>query len=258
MKEYYFIGEPYGATAAIKEILQEKGVPFKQLESENGCLYSVSQEEVQSVISQGYKPVCIGCSCHSAESVEVLGRYRFNHCSSPLDLVTIRYQVSSDWLNLVLMNDEDRYKEYQYSTMVIPDLIRMGYSRQEIEEVRAYDRKAKGITTDEELAAEKALKTAQVRNGLLIVTDLPHQRYQAVLDRAFWRQRVQNIIIFTGDGNFLYAGMNDIAMEIYHFAKILSVLWIYAEGCFSTQEEQQRIIRELLKLSKNKQRNGIL
>lgn len=258
MKEYYFIGEPCGVTAAIKEILKDKNVPFTQLDQNKDGFYSVNSEELKSVINEGYKPVCVGCCCPEAEGVEILKGYRFKANSSPLEIVAVRYNVSSEWLDLVLMNDEDRYKEYQYSTMVIPDLIRIGYSRQQIDKVRAYDRQARGITALDEAAAENALKAAQLRNGLLIVNNLPHHYYQAVLDRAFWRQKIQNIVIFTTDEKFLYAGLNDLAFALHNVTQVDFHHWVYAEGKYFGETNRQLIVRELCRLLKKKMKEGLL
>lgn len=258
MKEYYFIGEQNGVTAAIKEILKEKGVPFTQLDQCKNGLYSVNSEELERIIQGGYKPVCIGCCCSLAEGVEVLKDYRFKVNSSPLEIVAVRYNVSSEWLDLVLMNDEDRYKEYQYSTMVISDLIRIGYSRKQIDKVRAYDRQARGITAVDEWAAENAVKSAQLRNGLLIVNNLPHHFYRAVLDRAFWRQKIQNVVIFTTDEQFLYAGLNDLAFALHDVTQVNYRHWVYAEGKYFDEKNRQSIVRELCRLSKEKMRDGLL
>ena len=90
----------------------------------------------------------------------------------------------------------------------IPAMRRMGASDEDIATIRARDRKAQGITDEEEAAAEAAIeqrrKTAE---GRLIVVELPHARIAPVTDRLALGDGYDNLLIispgevnFSGDG----------------------------------------------------------
>lgn len=260
MKNYYFVGGKGAVSAEILKILQENNLPYKRVEAGEFSFYPLEEKDTEQVKQQGYFPIAILCSC-SSSTAECWNGYCYKHNASPLERLAAREQIElSDWQNLVLFNDEDRYKEYPYSTQIMADLCRYGsFSRGEIDKVRAYDRREKGISEEEELATEHCLDTyCSKQRGLLIVTNLPHKKYRAVLDRAFWLQPLQNIVIFTQEKTFLYAGFADICFHLMREGYVQTCYFCYSEGSYKTAEEQQKIIQKLTALSRLKKIDGLL
>ena len=151
---------------------------------------------------------------------------------------------------------EDVYNKYPYDVNQMAELIRMGYSSKDIEEVRAYNRAESGITQEEEKAAQLCLDRSRFKSELLVVKNLPHERFEAIIDRAFWMQRVQNVVIFTELGSVLYAGFADIAQGAFdRFHGSLS--YCFWEGSWKTEEEQERIIQFLFEKTKEKDQDDL-
>jgi hypothetical protein len=107
----------------------------------------------------------------------------------------------SRWFELVAANDRG----------YIPALIQAGATREEIIEVRAADRRAQGITEEQEDAAAKALLHLERHaGGLLTVARLPHSRTAALSDRLqpeLGGPDVDNLLVISpGEYNFFGAG----------------------------------------------------
>ncbi len=253
-KKYYFFGTPSGANEEIKKILKDLSVPFKQIEPSKYGSYLLKEEDVKELVEAGYSIVCVDANNVSGYAAKVMKRSDI----SCLDLIMVEHNLPSNaWLDLVRENDEYHFLRYPYSTMGMDMLVRSGYSRKDINAVRAYDRKAKGVTKVEEKQTDEALKNAVNVDGLLIVDELPHSKFQSVLDKAFWLQRYQNVVIFSTDGNFLYYGYATIAFEVMKagYAQITS--WCYNEGTYN-EAKKQALIKLLKKHARLKKRQLML
>lgn len=256
---YYFIGGQSAATAEIIKILQEKKVSFIKVEPSEHGLYCVSEDAIKLVVDRGEQPILIGIDSGVAD-IKVVKKYRHHVNPSPLEEVAIwENSPLSPWQELVLAHDEDYFNEFEYSTEIMRELCRRGFSRDDIDKVRAYDRAERGISEAEEAAAEECVQKHCAQNkGLLVITDLPHRKYRAVLDRIFWMQPMQNAIIFTQEGRFLYAGFADIAWEMQKHFRIFTTHYCWVSGYFGDMAEQLRIIRYLVRASKTKKIDGII
>ena len=257
MEKYYFIGKRCAVTAEIVNILEKKGISYERVNEGRYGIYDVTQEKVDEILAQGKRSYFIGLSCVRNGAITI-PEYRHNCENSPLLRVAVDCGVTlSDWQNLVLANDEDVYNKYPYSVNIMAELVRMGYSKQEIEKVRAYDREQSGVTPEEEKAAELCLSQMIMHNQLRIVKDLPHEKFRTITDRLFWLQSVQNVVIFTTKGSLLYAGFGDIAFGmIKRFGGAAS--YAFWEGNFKSEDEQNRIIRLLSQASRKKVQGGLL
>ena len=236
MNNYYFIVGGSAAWAEIVRILQEKKIPFAWMKS-----------DTEGAVSVPY--------------VKVLKKYRHHVNASPLEIVSVweHAPLATRWQELVLAHDEDCFNEFDYSTEIMRELCRRGFSRDEIDKVRALDREIRGITGAEEAAADECLQKHFTQSkGLLVVANLPHSRYRAVLDRVFWLQPMQNVLVLTTAGEFLYAGFADIAMDLQRNFRIQYLHYCWAEGHYADMAEQVRIIRYLVKASKIKKTDGII
>lgn len=256
MEKYYFIGKRNAVTAEIVKILQEKGICFEFVEKGQYGIYDVSQEQVDAIIAQNKQPYLVGISSVRKGAIRIPD-YRVNCESSALLTVANDCGVTlSKWQALVLANDEGVYKAYPYDVSQMAELVRMGYFSKDVDEVRAYDRAQSGVTPEEEKAAQLCIDRSRFKNELLVVKNLPHERFETVIDRAFWMQRVQNVVIFTELGSVLYAGFADIAkgaFDCFHG----SLTYCFWEGSWKTEDEQERIIQFLLKKTIEKDRDDL-
>lgn len=180
MNNYYFIVGGSAAWAEIVRILQEKKIPFAWMKSDTEGAVSVPYEKIDEVIAAGFVPVVIGAECGRSD-VKVLKKYRHHVNASPLEIVSVweHAPLATRWQELVLAHDEDCFNEFDYSTEIMRELCRRGFSRDEIDKVRALDREIRGITGAEEAAADECLQKHFTQSkGLLVVANLPHSRYR--------------------------------------------------------------------------------
>lgn len=259
-KLYFFIGKKNGVTLEIKNILIEKNIPFCDISLDSRG-YFADENDVHRVINEGYLPVFIGVTNENQIGIygEVISSYVSGKYSSALYPVADMLEITLTQRQiLIATNDEDKYYDRPYFCNPMLDMLRDGYSRQKIDDVRAFNRKGMGITEEEEMQAEKALHTAMKVSGLIVVMNLPHNKYQAVLDRAFWLQKVQNIVIFTENGEGLYIGFHDVAIRLMNELGGCSSTWNQVEFYHSRQEDFTIICTLLHKESKRKKTEGIL
>ena len=114
------------------------------------------------------------------------------------------------WFELVAANDKGH----------VAEMLERGASLKEIIEVRRADRAAQGITSEEEAAAEEAVKRAEVfAAGRLTVVRLAHSRAAAVtdrLERALGGAGYENLLVVSpGQVNFFGAGEHVRALDAH-------------------------------------------
>ncbi|MCA1626373.1 MAG: hypothetical protein LC742_00170 [Acidobacteria bacterium] len=105
------------------------------------------------------------------------------------------------WFELVAANDKGH----------VAEMLECGASLDEIKRVRRADRAAQGITSEEEAAAEEAVKRVEVfAAGRLTVVRLAHSRAAAVtdrLERALGGAGYENLLVVSpGQVNFFGGG----------------------------------------------------
>ncbi len=90
------------------------------------------------------------------------------------DLLGLPSEAWTRWHTLVAANDRG----------YIPELLVMGATPEEIRQVRAADRAAQGVTSEEEAEAERGIAQGQLfLGGRLMVVWLGHNRASSVVDR---------------------------------------------------------------------------
>jgi hypothetical protein len=110
------------------------------------------------------------------------------------------------WHELVAANDRG----------YVPAMLDLGATKEEVSAIRAADRKAQGVTPEEEEAAERALSRLRIlADGALAVATLPHAHTAPLCDRlepALGGIGFENLLIdspdqlnFFGKGNLIYA-----------------------------------------------------
>jgi hypothetical protein len=170
----------------IRELL-EKHAPGRFFDKNLswGAKASEYREEITACINRGNVPVLIelendlGLDPAQIKIVDHHGALAGEDRPTPLHRIFYDYLhlPSKEWtrrLELVAANDRG----------YIPELIKVGATKEELIEIRKTDRAAQGITEEQERAGEKALSSAEVVcDGLLTVVRLPHARTAVVTDR---------------------------------------------------------------------------
>jgi hypothetical protein len=149
-----------------------------------GARVSAYRNEIQQALLAGQRPVLIELEDDlDLEPTEVISidhhgaRGDTDHQTSlhqVFALLGLPKERWSRWFDLVAANDRGH----------VHALLEVGATPDEISAVRVADRKAQGITIQEEFLGERAAKAAQsYARGRLLVVDLPHDRTATVTDR---------------------------------------------------------------------------
>lgn len=214
----FFLGGHDLEMITIRDLLRECGVDSifdKGLSW--GAKTSDYREEIEACIQEGRIPVLIelvddlGLAPDRVIVVdhhgELAGRDRPTALEQVFQLLGLPPERWMRWLALVAANDRG----------YIPELVRMGATREEIEKIRAADRVAQGITEEQEVAAKQAVEAAEVlAGGALTVVRLPHSRTSAVVDRldpTLNGPGYENLLVVSpGQVNFF--GSGDLVREL--------------------------------------------
>ena len=180
----------------IRDLLVRKGIPFSDLHLrwDNALLSSYAQ-----VLGE-LPSDCMVYGIELQEDIALPANYRtidhHNQCSqlpSVLEQVAELLQIPMDrQMQLVAAND----KAY------IPGLVAMGATKEEIEEIRRADRRAQGVTEEEERLAEKAIAENLSRTGSLLVVKALCPRFSPICDRLY---PYTALLVYTGN-EWMYYG----------------------------------------------------
>lgn len=98
----------------------------------------------------------------------------------------------------------------------IPGMEKLGATREEIQEIRALDRSAQGITEEQEKQAVKAIKEAEIIEGpdgmKTVIVHMPHSKCATVTDRMYGEY--DNLLCVCGDGETDFYGKKEIIDEL--------------------------------------------
>ena len=81
-----------------------------------------------------------------------------------------------------------------------------------IQNTRALDRNAQGITQEQEHQAERAILETLTRNGNLTIVELPHSKCATVTDRLYGQY--ENMLIICADGELDFYGKGEICKQL--------------------------------------------
>lgn len=95
----------------------------------------------------------------------------------------------------------------------IPGLMAVGATPEEIAEIRLADRSAQGITPEQEAEAVRAISEAETVNGVIIVR-MSHSKTATVADRLFSADKLQNLLVLSGDGEVNYFGNGALCAKL--------------------------------------------
>lgn len=170
-----------------------------------GARASAYGDEVAKASESGWLPVLVELGCDMGLPLGcIVIEHHGDRSGGPsalrqiFDLLAMPERRWTRDLALVAAND----KGY------IPAMARMGATAEEIAEIRRRDRRAQGITVEEEAAGLAAVARADLRlDGSLIVVQLPHERTATVADPLALRGDRRDLLIlcptstqFFGDG----------------------------------------------------------
>lgn len=165
----------------IAEILKEKGLLFSDFSlSWNNAHLSQYRKELEQY---GNNPSWTIYGIELQEDITAPDNYiRIDHHNdysqhlSALEQITNLLNMPLNrYMQLVATND----KTY------IPGMIEAGATPDEIKDIRKADRKAQGITEEEERLAEKAIKESCSTVGKLIIVHALSSRFSPICDRLF-------------------------------------------------------------------------
>lgn len=182
----FFLGGRDLEMLVIRDLISE--VAPDRLHDKNlswGARASSYKTEIETCLREGRTPVLIelenDLGLDPAQTIIIIDHHgaRAGHdkptsLHQVFDLLQLPPQRWTRWMELVAANDRG----------YIPAMKEAGASRDEIEQVRRRDRRAQGITEQEESLAEQSLKTAEaLASGRLTLVRLAHSRTAAVTDR---------------------------------------------------------------------------
>ncbi len=150
----------------------------------NGAVASAYRDELEAALAAGITPVLvelgddIGLPQNRIRLVDHHGPRAGADAPTSLHQVFALLQLpAEDWTRrheLVAANDRG----------YIDEMVVLGASVEEMREIRAEDRRAQGVTPEEEAAAELAVTHAEgLLDGHLTVVRLPHGKTSTVADR---------------------------------------------------------------------------
>lgn len=213
----FFLGGHDLEMVTIRELLEQEasGKLFDKHLSW-GAKASDYREEISDCLSQGRIPVLIELENDletDGQGIVVLDHHGlFAGIDEPTSLHQVFHLLGlpeakwTRWHTLVAANDRG----------YIPELLKVGATREEIVQIRAFDRRVQGITEEEEEAARISVDQAQVlARGRLTVVHLPHSKTAAAADRmepALGGSGYHNLLVispkevnFFGEGKIIEA-----------------------------------------------------
>ncbi|MEW6127209.1 MAG: hypothetical protein AB1757_09235 [Acidobacteriota bacterium] len=182
---FFFLGGRDLEMLTIRELL-ERHAPFAFCDKNLvwGAKASDYKEEIEKAIIQGKTPVFIELTVDLDLADEQIitidhhgkraGSDKPTSLHQVFELLNLPSEQWTRWHDLVAANDRGHIKAMK----------EIGATQEEIKQVRAADRRAQGVTEEEEQKAEEAVRNARVLlDGKLTAVNLPHSRTSPITDR---------------------------------------------------------------------------
>ncbi len=210
-KLFFFLGGNDLEMVEIKNILNANALPFadKGLSWHNATA-SAYLEQIRQAVAGNFKPVLVELKADIAEDVlaqcVIVDHHDANIAreASVLQVLAL-LGLEPNWRQRLIAANDSGY---------IPAMLKLGATRQEIEQIRLEDWKAQKISDELIAEALTAYRNAQAVNGVLVI-DMEHFCFAPVTDSAFWVQKRQNILFKFREGRTLYFGPDDICTKVY-------------------------------------------
>ena len=177
----FFLGGLDLEMVEIARVLTEHNIPyFDRALDWSHATFAAYEEEIHSAISNGRRPVLIELRDIPAEVhpfIDIIDHHGIESAHLPTCLEAVLTRIGVTTLTreqqLIAAND----KGY------IEEMAAIGTTSEEIQHIRALDRKAQGITQEQELAGEEAIRNLDNRSVGLTIVYLPHDKTATVTDR---------------------------------------------------------------------------
>ena len=257
MEKIFFLGGADAEMVQIEKRLAEAGVEFLNKGLGWGAHASAYAEEIVQASAQGKVVVLVELDNMSATKTEwsaekvavmlpegtIVVDHHNERVGEPaailqvLDLLRVQPNRHDQ---LIAANDEN----------FIFGMLAMGATAEEIAEIRAMDRKAQGVTDEQEVEALRAIAVAETFRGLTTVR-MSHSKCSPVTDRLFGKYRFLLVLAGDGEANF-YAGSADEADKaiISAVAEKFPGGWVFGGGTgwggYPNHVELENFIREQL------------
>ncbi len=234
----------------ITSLLRKQGIPYRDASLHwNNALLSHYQQEVQTY---GEQPEWELYGIELREDIPAPSNYTridhhndYAHRPSSLEQVATLLHIPMDrHLQLVAANDSG----------YIPALQAMGATSDEIRRIRLADRKAQGITPEDEILAEASIAQGMTHEGNLLLIEAQTSCFAPICDRLYPYKR----LLIHNHHEIAYYGAGINVLSNY-FAKAIQAGHMYhgggSNGYFGTAadyyspEELKAIIQLIQKLT---------
>lgn len=194
----------------IRDVLLDCGYQYAdhRLQWDNARLSSYRQE-IDEYLENGYGGYIYGIELENDLYIDY-GLYRaIDHHNDLSDAPSALEQVMellglpmTRKYQLIAAND----KSY------IPGMIALGATEDEITDIRKADRKAQGVTENEELLAEKAISENLICRGNIVVVKALSSRFSPICDRLY---PYGSLLVYTSGEWMFYGKGADKVLELY-------------------------------------------
>lgn len=198
MENIFLIGGYDLEMITIRELLLRNNIRFldKHLQWNNAYIDEYAEEIKDYANNEKYRIYAIELNYKNIvhiDNLEIIDHHnKLSGNPSALEQVAGLLGTTMDRkMKLIAAND----REY------IPGLMKLGATNEEIMEIRLADRKAQGVTDEDESKAEKAIKAKKTYNGLIVV-ESETGKFSPICDRLF---PYRKLIVFN-DYEFVYYG----------------------------------------------------
>lgn len=202
----FLLGGADGEMRRIREVLDENGQPYIDKKLGWGAVLSAYQAEIAEAQTQGLQPVGIELTEDTETNGVALIDHHNERANEPASLLQVLKMLEIEPTRrdkLIAANDSG----------YIPAMIEAGATNVEIAEIRAYDRAAQGVTTEQEAEAERAIAEAKTINGVTVV-EMAHSKTATITDRLFDPETPQNILVLSADGESNYFGNPELVKAL--------------------------------------------
>jgi hypothetical protein len=208
----FFLGGHDLEMLAIRELLKTHGVPFLDHDLRWGAKASDYRADIDAALARGERPVLVeldddlglvaaGKALRIDHHGVLAGWDRQTSLEQVFELLQVPREKWTRRFTLVAANDGGHIRAMQAA----------GASHEEIEQIRASDREAQGVTLEDEIEAERAVSNHRILvNGRLTVLEVESNQTSAAADRmevALGGPGYKNLLIFSPNAlNFFGAG----------------------------------------------------
>lgn len=220
MKNRLFVVPKNDAEAMrIIEILKENKEDFLVTSQTWGASWDNLEDSIKDTIEENFKKYQIGISKSEIFGVELQGKAPNILCKN-IDHHTYENDDRTNKLSclqqvLKLINRE----ESQFDKLIsandigyIPAMEALNATVEEIQKIRALDRKAQGVTQQQEQQATKAIENLEKYDDLTIIRSI-HSKCSVYTDKLY--SQYKNLLILSEDGESNFYGETKIVEKLF-------------------------------------------